>query len=683
VLLGVLLAAGALPPRSVGEVPANGRAWELVTQIPSSSSSGVVGMRPMLDDDERIAYAVVGPPPGSAAGAVLGHSIATRGASGWTNTPIGFPYHLETADESRAFVAILPGAFSEDLRSVLWLSTAPLTPDAPPEFPVETGLYRESPKGSLEFIAATGNNPIAIYTFLRFADISSDGNWVIFNAGYEHLYAWHDGDLQLVNIDNSGALLSNCGVEISDFHGMSTSGTRVFFTPEPCEGVEGVYLRDLEDQTTTKISTSQCTRIDCNGAFFVSFVGATPSGSVAYMTTQQQLTNDDEDSARDLYSYDVDSGELKLLSGGSAAAIGEVGGGIFVPSEIPGRVYFRAIGELRPGEPGAGEKLFLADTTGMHRVAEGRIRKLENEPQIQLTPDGSRALFVTPTQLLPEDTDNQDDAYLYDAEEEELTLISTGPSGGNGAYPVSITAPSPLNQREFETGDFRPYYAIDNAGDRAFFTTEESLLPEDTNGEADVYEYWHGTLGLVTPGDEPYKSDFAGISRDGRSVMFATSATLTPDDQDNGSRDIYVARLGGGFPPKAESPGCDISSCPFSTQPRLIRTAPSSMAPLGKKKRKGTLRLLHVPTEPTNGAIRVVVLVPAPGRVGGEIWIPGKHGKVVLARGARRAPRSGRIRLVLRLTESARESATGSRTVRLKVHQGQAAISRVVTMKLG
>jgi hypothetical protein len=685
---------GALVPRSVADIPANGRAWELITQLPSSSSTGVVGMRPMSDDDEQIVYVLVGPPPGSPSGAVLNSGIATRESSGWINTPLGFPYDIETTIEVRAFVPLLAGAFSEDLQTVLWAALVPLTPDGPPERPFNTGLYREPPEGPLEFIAGIGNTPPAVFT--RFAAISGDGNWIVFNTSKhllpadtgrsgDSIYAWHDGHLQLIDVDNSGALLSPCGAEISDFNGMSTSGTRVFFSASSgCEGPGRLYLRDLEDQTTTEVSASRCTRPNCDEAAYVSFAGATLSGSVVYMTTTQQLTNDDEDSRRDLYAYDVESDELTLLSGGWAAPTGELVGWIVVPSEIPGRVYFRASGELLPGESGAGQKLFLADENGVHLVAEGSIPDFMEEPQIQLTPDGSKALFVTPAQLLPGDIDSQDDAYLYDAEEEELIWISTGPSGGNGAYSVSITAPTPLNQFEFETGNQRPYYAIDESGERTFFSTEESLLPEDTNGEADVYESWHGTLGLVTPGDVPYRSDFAGISRDGRSAMFATSASLTPDDQDNGGRDIYAARLGGGFPQEAESPGCDRASCPFPGQSRLARVAPPTMSPLARRsRRKVGLRLLHVATEPKDGAIVAVVSVPARGRISGEIWIRGKHRKVVIARGSKRARRPGKTHLALRLTKAGREWTGGVEKARLTIRQGQAAVSRIVSLKLG
>jgi hypothetical protein len=695
-LLAALAVLGVLAPRSVADLPANGRAWELITHIPPSSSTGVVGMRPVSDDDERLAYAVIGPPPGSPDGSVLGHGIATRGAAGWANRPLGYPHKGESTDEIRAFVPLLPAAFSEDLRSVLWAALVPLTPDGPPEIPFNTGLYREPPEGPLEFIAAVGNVPPALYTLTHFAEISSDGDWIVFDTSRhllpadagrtsgDSIYVWHDGNLQLADVGNSGALLSTCGADISDFHGTSTSASRVFFSASPsCEGPERVYLRDLKDQTTTEVSASRCTRPDCNEPSEVSFAGATPSGSVAYMTTMQQLTDDDEDSARDLYAYDAETDEPTLLSGGSAPATGAVVEGNVVPSEIPGSVYFRATGELLPGEPGTGEKLFLADASGLHLVAEGPITVLEREPQVQVTLDGGRALFVTTAQLLPEDTDSQEDAYLYDSDEEKLTRVSTGPSGGNDAYPVNITAPSPLNQHEFEVGNLRPYYAIDASGEHIVFATEESLVPEDVNVRSDVYEFWHGSVGLVSPGDEPYRSDFGGMSRDGRSVMFATNADLVPEDRDANSRDLYAARFEGGFPQETESAGCDSLSCLLSNQPQETRAAPVSMAPLTKRPMpEPGLQLLRVAANARNGVIVAVVSVPVRGRVIGTIWIRRKHRKIVLAQGSRRAKRPGRSRLGLGLTPAARGPAGGVGKVHLTIRQRESAISRVVRVNL-
>ena len=125
-----------------------------------------------------------------------------------------------------------------------------------------------------------------------------------------------------VDVDNGGSMISKCGVSVSHYSGMSSDATRVFFsTAASCEGGENeekVYLRDISTKHTVEISESQCTRVDCNAAANVEFAGATRDGKVAYLTTNQQLTNADTDEGRDLYRYEVATGKLTLLSGASA-----------------------------------------------------------------------------------------------------------------------------------------------------------------------------------------------------------------------------------------------------------------------------------------------------------------------------------------------------------------------------
>lgn len=688
--LTAAIALGAVPVAAVGAVP-NERVWELTTMI-DPSSSRVLGNRPLGEDGDRVVYSTVGPPPGSPSGALFGYNNSLRGTLGWNNTPLGPGYEIESTEVFVLFEPVRPISFSEDLQARLWVSLVPLTPDAPPEG--ETALYREAGGQPLELVAPVGSGLPLEYS--GFAGMSGDGARIVFDTT-EHLlaadagrtsgksiYAWENGTLQLVDVDSGGSLLSTCGARISKSNGMSASGARVFFSvPASCNGTEKVYFRDLEAGTTTQISASRCTRLDCNAAAAVSYAGATRDGRAAFMTTTQQLTDDDEDSKRDLYRYEIDGDELTLLSGGSAVASGAVDNADAIPAEVGDRVYFTGAGELLPGEAGTGKKLFVADGEGLRPVAEASIPTVLEERQVQPTPDGGRALFATTTQVLPEDTDVQADAYLYDAATENLTRISAGSIGGNGSFPVGITAPSPLNQHEFEAGSLRPYHAIDENGERAFFMTEEPLLPGDTNTEFDVYEYAHGTLGLISPGGQPLKSDFAGISRDGQTAMFATNADLVPADVDGEGRDIYAARLGGGFPKPPEDPGCDSASCPLPTGARLTRDAPPTAGPLPKfRSRRAGPRLLRVAARPRRGMIVAVVALPRRGRVVGQAWVRSRRGRVVLARGAKRVRRPGRTRLALRLTRSARRADRGTRKVRLTVRQGRFRSSRVARVRL-
>jgi hypothetical protein len=666
----------------------------MVTFEPASSSR-VLGLRPMDKNPDGFPYAVVGPHPGTSSGPVLGYGMAQRQPTEWVRAPLGFPYRTESTVVLNVFAPILPVAFSDDEEEVLWAASVPLSPDAPPE-PVglTTDFYRDTAGGSPEFIARAAKLP-PLGAYPGFADIASDGSRVVFTSP-EHLlpgdavrtsgnstYAWDGSGLELVDANPLGTALSTCGSKISIANGMSGPGNRAFFTvPASCNGVEKVYLKDFDSGALVQISNSECTRGDCDAAASVSFAGATEDGEFAFLTTTQQLTDEDHDAGRDLYRYDVEAEGLSLLSTAPSEVSGEVvANAVVYPSEDGERVYFRANGEMIPGESTAGEKLFVADASGVRLVAPAVFPV---SPQIQLSADGGKALFVTNTKVLEDDTDANGDAYLYDAEAESpagsLTRISTGPSGGNGASSVSIDAPSPANLHAEETGNLRPYYAITAAGDRAFFQTDESLVPEDTNGVLDVYEWWEGEARLITPGYQPLKSEFGGISRDGISVAFATNATLVSADVDGEGRDIYVARLGGGFPEPVAMSACDLSSCPVPAGERIERPVPASMNPVPADPAR--LRVIGVSRRAKNGRIAVIVSAPVPGSVSGLLSVRRMGKRVVIARGSADVERAGRVRLQLRLTRSARRSRPGGRRLRLTVTGGSLRASKTVKVSL-
>ncbi|HET6998262.1 MAG TPA: hypothetical protein VFI03_06695 [Solirubrobacterales bacterium] len=694
-LLAAFAAASVLlgipAPQAQADIPANGRSWELITVNPPSSSR-VVGLRPIRDDGERLIYGAAGPPEDSLSGAGITYGGAIRGSSGWIDVPVGLPYEGEfPGQEPLAAVApLLASSFSEDEETIVWVASVPLILGAPPEG--DLALYRELPDGTVQFIAKVGDGPTSVFSYGSFADIARDGGRVVFAADAHLLpadaartqgrsvYTWDGGSLELVDVDDGGTLLSTCGSEVSRANGMSASADRVFFSISPeCGNLEKVYLADLETGSTTEISASLCTRLDCNADGNVRFAGATPDGNFAYLVTTQQLVNADENSRRDLYRYTVGTGGLSLLSGGASAATEDVADQQVFPSDHGERVYFRTIGEIPLDGSSPDQKLFMADGGGLHLVAEA---SLSPPTEISLSADGNRALFTTQTKVLEGDTDSQEDAYLYDAEAETLTRVSTGPSGGNQEYPVRIEPGNPVNRHPIEYGNTRPYYAIDAAGDRAFFQTAEPLIPEDSNSAPDVYEWWNDGLSLVSPGNQPLGSDFAGVSRDGRSVIFGTNASLVGRDVDGESRDLYSARLGAGFPePQSDSPGCDLASCPLPSAGRITRATPPSMAQLQSK--RGALRVISVASKAKKGAIAVLVSVPASGVVSGLISIQEKGKKVVLAAGKIRAKHDGQAQLKLKLTPSARRSpGGGAKAAQLTVKQGSSKVSQTVKVSL-
>jgi hypothetical protein len=179
------------------------------------------------------------------------------------------------------------------------------------------------------------------------------------------------------------------------------------------------------------------------------------------------------------------------------------------------------------------------------------------------------------------------EVYLYDALTGKLVCASCDPSG---ARPI---APAELGGHQEERGsvEFSRLYLPNNLsenGNRLFFQSADPLVPHDSNGLVDVYEWeaeGEGSCrqagGCVFPisdvaGD--YESNFMDATPNGENVFFATADQLVPSDIDTRA-DLYDARVGGGFPVSHAPPVCDNGdSCkpPVSPQPSIF--APSGSA---------------------------------------------------------------------------------------------------------
>jgi hypothetical protein len=112
------------------------------------------------------------------------------------------------------------------------------------------------------------------------------------------------------------------------------------------------------------------------------------------------------------------------------------------------------------------------------------------------------------------------------------------------------------------SSDARFPRALTDDGQRVFFTTNEALVPGDTNGAYDAYEYdvASGEVHLLSSGTDPSDSYFMDTSADGSDAFFVTRQRLLGWDIDQ-SYDLYDARTGGGFPEPPVSAACEGESC--------------------------------------------------------------------------------------------------------------------------
>lgn len=663
-------------PASASAGPGHGRAWELVTPAEAVSAT-IVDIRAVDTHGDRVIFRNIGPLPGAPNGMAGSHTLAMRGISGWGVMHLGSAEAKLDGDD-RLTPPIL--GYSGDLMTSFWSTQFPQISGAPEG---TRGLYRRTASGHFQVLSDTGSDRPG------FVGASLDGERFVFSSKAHlvpadadrldgsSLYEVAGSEIQLVDVDNGGSLVSACGSQGPSGTAVSRSTERIFFTNPavsgPC-GFTRVFLRDKQSETF-EISASHCTRPDCNSTRDVGLGGISSSGSSAFLTTAQQLTNDDLDERVDLYRYDVSSEDLSLISDGSPTEEGVVRADGIRASDSGSVVYFYANGRLLPGLGSeSGPNLYRATDSDLRFVAA-----VDAADPLLIDGSGAAALLVTASQLSASDLDGRSDAYLFNAASETFVRVSSGPEGGNGPFDVGI-APRAMEENE------QPPNALSADGSRVFFVTAERLVSSDLNERSDIYEWVEGAVGLLSSGLAGIAAEYNGASEDGKSVFFTTTATLLPRDRDGGDRDIYTARLGGGFPePSIDLPCAE--SCPVSPLTRVRRPALAT-ALVSRPLRYG-VRLRRVDSGAARsvvktGRLNLMVYVKSAGRVTAQAIARLRGKALVIARGSAGATRRGSLRLTLRCLGLARRALarTGRLSMRLELQHGDQRSSRSVTLTL-
>ena len=187
----------------------------------------------------------------------------------------------------------------------------------------------------------------------------------------------------------------------------------------------------------------------------------------------------------------------------------------------------------------------------------------------RVTPDGGTLLFASHRSLTGYDNVGPlacgtervcQEVYSYRAGPEgslgQLICVSCDP---NGAPPMGEAV---LDGHAEGSGTHSGHRAIlthnlSENGNRVFFDSQDALVPGDTNGQMDVYE-WEadgegscrsgaqdgGCLYSISSGTSPNESYFGDASANGDDVFFFTRQELAPSD--NGENDdVYDARVCG------------------------------------------------------------------------------------------------------------------------------------------
>jgi NHL repeat len=387
----------------------------------------------------------------------------------------------------------------------------------------------------------------------------------------------------------------------------TTNEGRIFLRIHPEQGVVAGECSEPGKACTIPVSADLTTPPPFTRDAY--FWAAAADGSKALYSEEK------DPNEKDLYLFDLATKESNLLATGVR--------GVVETSEDLWRIYFvseAALPGSRPNSEGeeaqAGEpNLYLAEDGGIAFIGtllEGDVGEAEPDAESETlaynlatrgtylrasrtTPGGERLVFQSRAPLTGFDSADAAggeaavEVFTYEAGSDQLHCVSCNPSGARpltremsqpynppyvDQFLPSVPAAAWIPTWEHPLHDSR---VVSDDGRRIFFNSNDALLPRDTNGTQDVYEWERpgtgscketsgtyfaengGCLYLISTGESSFESEFWDASADGEDVFFTTAASILP--QDPGSVDLYDARVNGGFPAPRAQTECEGEAC--------------------------------------------------------------------------------------------------------------------------
>jgi hypothetical protein len=623
----------ACPNQDFRNGPAAGlpdcRAYEMVSPVdkaggdivatPLSGSSNLTsGWYKSAPDGDKVVYTGERAFGDSLSARESNQYIATRGGDGWSTHGINAPlenwiFHPEQGGNF-ATTNTSYWAFSEDL-SYAWTLDLNRESLAPGDRAGVQNFHRRD-NGNDSYEALTTADPLlgsANYAPSSVA-FSANGDKTFLtidrpltaNAAMNteaQVYEFFNGELSLVSVlpngvaDPGSSTLGGNGEgflarrEATLEHAVSDDGSRVFWRSSSSGG-SALYVRiDGEDTVTIDETAS---------AQAPEFWDATPDGARVLFSDPED--GDTDAFTADLSLFNVDTETTTPIAAGVTRVLGS--------SDDLSYVYFSSKRVLAPGASGGIENIYLYHAGSLTLVASSnRFYPYEWTPPLtqaaRVTPDGGRLVFMSFESLTG--YDNRDlatgkpaaEVFSFEADSEELRCVSCVPSGARPRGSRNIPGPHEfagtslgnfaagwIPTWEWPSNELRPVSAD---GSRIFFNSVGPLVPGDTNGVQDVYE-WEapgsgdcassaptfsvqngGCVSLISTGQDAGASWFRSADANGRTVFFTTADSIDPVDP--GLIDLYAARVNGGFPPRAARPPCEGDAC------QSVPDAPGAVTP--------------------------------------------------------------------------------------------------------
>jgi len=492
-----------------------------------------------------------------------------------------------------------------------------------------------------------------------------------------NLYQLAGGQLRLVSVLPSGEPTAEAGLSagVGDNNlnmrgALSSDGDRLVF--EAGTPSVHLYLRDVGLGKTLQLDQVQPGAV--GGVGSAVFQAASSDGSKVFFTDTSRLTVDSTAGERlDLYMCEVTvNGEGQLSCALSDLSVdpnvGEeaaVQGKVSAIDAVGEHVYFAADGVLTgapnalgehaaPGNCASGGEatcnLYEYDTSS-HQISLVAVLSSRDQPDwdqgilhglgnltARSSPDGRYFAFMSQRSLTGYDNHDANsglpdqEVYLFDSQSAALRCVSCNPAGvrpegvfDKDAFPgllvdhpqswvsrwLAGSIPGWTLQAQAGVAPHQSRYLSDSG--RMFFNSADALVPGDTNGVEDVYQYEPpgvgdcasdsitysagsgGCVSLISSGTAAEESAFLDASEGGDEAFFLTAARLLSTDIDS-AYDVYDAHVcstSSPCPPLQSRPTvCEGDSCQNPSEPPNDQT-PASLT------YKGPSNAVPPPAAPT------------------------------------------------------------------------------------
>jgi hypothetical protein len=472
----------------------------------------------------------------------------------------------------------------------------------------ENLLVRDNATGTYQLVNVTppGVTPADAHFQVASADLSH----VIFTEtsplaagaryGVENLYEWDEGAVRLVSVLPDGTAVPGSLAAKADTPEhesvVSSDGSHVLFA------YGGALYDRIDGRRTVQVDEQQGGSGASGGG---SLKAATSDGSKVFFLDESKLTAGSTATTGepDLYECALPEGASKCeLTDLTVAAAGEHADVLRVTpfdGDDGSYVYFVAKGVLASntreftnsegkavveGAQAGKENLYLWSGGTTTFIATGVLDSGRFGLE-QTSPDGKWLAFESKSSLTGYDNvepngESAGELFLY--------------SAGSGSHPPTLACASCNPTDELATagggvatrgeaygendGAFPSQRHVLTDAGQVFFETTEALVPSDTNGELDVYEYEDGRVYLISSGTSSFESNLEDVSESGDDVFFRSDQQLVPQDNQEGLIVTYDARVAGGFAEPSSPPLCTTAdACRAAAAPQpSIYGAPAS-----------------------------------------------------------------------------------------------------------